>query len=330
MEEKLSGRYLYKDSGVDVEKGEKLVKWLENSPEELGKQKKDLKDFSASYEPDFTGYKKPLLISSTDGIGTKLLLALDENNLENLGFDLVGMCVNDLYTSGGKPLFFLDYFATSHLEEEQFKQVLSSIQRALEEIPCPLLGGETAELPGLYKQNHFDLAGFVVGVVDKERRMQASQTKKGDMLYAIPSNGFHSNGFSLIRKFLKEKPDLKTKELVENLLRPTKIYTKVHKLFEELGPEVCHAACHITGGGILGNLKRILPDDIEARVDFSALKTPAWMKNFLLNFSQDMNSFESVFNLGVGMIISVEKSKKEEFEFVSKKLELGSYQIGLL
>lgn len=107
MEEKLSGRYLYKDSGVDVEKGEKLVKWLENSPEELGKQKKDLRDFSASYEPDFTGYKKPLLISSTDGIGTKLLLALDENNLENLGFDLVGMCVNDLYTSGGKPLFFL-------------------------------------------------------------------------------------------------------------------------------------------------------------------------------------------------------------------------------
>lgn len=330
MQAKLSGRSLYKNSGVDVEKGEKLVEWLENSPEDSQAEKKDLKDFSASFEPNFSGYKCPLLISSTDGVGTKLLLAIEENKLENIGYDLVGMCVNDLYTSGAKPLFFLDYFATSRLKDKQFKTVLSSIQQALREIPCPLLGGETAELPGLYQENHFDLAGFVVGVVDKEKRMQASQTKKGDLLYALPSNGFHSNGYSLLRKFLEEKPELKTKNLVENLLRPTSVYAKVHTLFDELGPEVCHASSHITGGGILGNLKRILPEGVEAHVDFSALRTPQWMKDFLLNFSEDINSFESVFNLGVGMIFAIAKEKKEKFECLSKKLELDSYLVGSL
>ena len=173
----MNGRALYQNSGVDVEKGEKLVKWLENGDKKT-ESKKDLSDFSASYEPDFSSYKKPLLISSTDGVGTKLLLALEEDKLENLGFDLVGMCVNDLYTSGAKPLFFLDYYATSYLDENQFKRVLSSINEALSMISCSLLGGETAELPGLYHKGHFDLAGFVVGSVDKENRMSPSYTEE--------------------------------------------------------------------------------------------------------------------------------------------------------
>ena len=323
----MNGRALYQNSGVDVEKGEKLVKWLEEG-DEKPENKKDLNDFSASYEPDFSSYKKPLLISSTDGIGTKLILALEEDKLENLGFDLVGMCVNDLYTSGAKPLFFLDYYATSQLDENQFKRVLSSLNKALSMISCPLLGGETAELPGLYQKGHFDLAGFVVGSVDKENRMSPSATKKGDLLYSFASNGFHSNGYSLIRKFLKQKPELKTKELSDNLLRPTKVYHEVHTLFEKLGKEVCHSACHVTGGGISGNLVRILPEGLSAKIRFESLQTPQWMKNFLLNFTEDLMEFESVFNMGSGMILAINKDKKELFEKTCESLNLSPSLIG--
>ena len=323
----MDGRALYQNSGVDVEKGEKLVKWLEQG-DEKPESKKDLNDFSASYEPDFSSYKKPLLISSTDGIGTKLLLALEENKLENLGFDLVGMCVNDLYTSGAKPLFFLDYYATSNLDEDQFKRVLSSLNEALSMISCPLLGGETAELPGLYQKGHFDLAGFVVGSVDKENRMSPSATKEGDLLYSFASNGFHSNGYSLLRKFLQQKPELKTKELSDNLLRPTKVYHEIHTLFEKLGKEVCHSACHVTGGGISGNLVRILPEGLSAKIQFESLQTPQWMKDFLLNFTEDLMEFESVFNMGSGMILAVNKDKKELFEKTCESLNLSPPLIG--
>lgn len=327
MKEEVSARSLYKNSGVDVEKGEELVKWLEGSHKASNEQK-DLNDFSASFEPDFSQYKTPLLISSTDGVGTKLLLALEENKLENLGFDLVGMCVNDLYTSGAKPLFFLDYFATSKLNRDQFKTVLSSIQKALAQIPCPLLGGETAELPGLYHKNHFDLAGFVVGSVDKEKRMRPSQTKAGDILYALSSNGFHSNGYTLLRKFLDDKPELKTPELIENLLRPTKVYAEIPRLFNSLGPDICHSACHVTGGGISGNLKRIIPRGLTLELDFSAIQTPLWMKSFLENHSENPWDFESVFNMGCGMIFAIAKEGKQSFEKEAKNLDLSPYAIG--
>ena len=319
----LDSNDLYKQAGVDVSKGDELVNWL-------GKENPDreLKDFSASYEPNFSGYKKPLLVSSTDGVGTKLLLALEQDKLESLGYDLVAMCINDLYTSGAKPLFFLDYYATSNLDSSQFKRVLTSIKNALAEAECSLLGGETAELPGLYHHNHFDLAGFVVGVVDKEKRMSPSATREGDALYALPSNGFHSNGYSLLRKFLKEKPKLVNNELITRLLLPTRIYWEVPKVFAELGPEVCHAASHITGGGISGNLKRILPEGLAAQISFDALRTPEWMKSFLDNFTSDLKSFESVFNMGCGMILSVSKEDQELFKAKANALNLDSHYIG--
>ena len=320
-------RDLYKKSGVDVDKGEELVKWLETPSEETS-TKKDLNDFSASFEPNFSSYKTPLLISSTDGVGTKLLLALEQKKLDGLGFDLVGMCVNDLYTSGAKPLFFLDYFATAKLSDDQFKTVLSSIQAALNEIPCPLLGGETAELPGIYQDGHFDLAGFVVGSVDKEKRMHPKNTQEGDLLYALSSSGFHSNGYTLLRKFLKEKPELQTEELVTNLLKPTVVYSKIPELFNQLGPNAMHSACHVTGGGITGNLNRILSEDLQAKVSFKSLKTPTWMENFLSHFSDSLIDFASVFNMGVGMVLSVNKESKELFEKEASKLKLSPYLIG--
>lgn len=320
-----TARDLYRDSGVNVEQGEELVKWLET---DSSSEKKDLKDFSATFQPNFSGYKTPLLISSTDGIGTKLLLAAEEEKLEYLGYDLVGMCVNDLYTSGAKPLFFLDYFATSKLNSLQFKSVLAGLQKSLSEIPCPLLGGETAELPGIYKEGHFDLAGFVVGVVDKENRMHPEQTKEGDLLYALPSNGFHSNGFTLLRKFLNQKPELRTPELVSHLLAPTCVYSKVPDLFKALGAKACHSACHITGGGITGNLNRIIPEGLQARVNFDSLKTPSWMKEFLGNFSENIQDFASVFNMGIGMIFSIEKDSQKAFEQEAKDLGIETHQVG--
>ena len=319
---------LYKNSGVDVAKGDELVGWLGKGLASEKEGSGSLNDFSASYEPDFSHYKRPLLISSTDGVGTKLLLALEQNKLENLGYDLVGMCVNDLYTSGAKALFFLDYYATSKLDSDQFKLVLGSIRRALAEAECKLLGGETAELPGLYHKNHFDLAGFVVGVVDKERRMSPQKTKASDLLYALPSNGFHSNGYSLLRRFLKDKPELQTESLLDHLLAGTKIYSKVPKLFNLLGPEVCHSASHITGGGVSGNLKRMIPDNLTAQISFEALKTPLWMKDFLGNFSSEIQSFESVFNMGCGMIISISPDSKNIFEEKSKELNMEAFLIG--
>ena len=314
---------LYKKSGVDVVKGDELVDWL-GEEEKTG----ELKDFSASYEPDFRGYEKPLLISSTDGVGTKLLLALENDKLESLGYDLVAMCINDLYTSGAKPLFFLDYYATSKLDPGQFKRVLTSIRKALAESDCQLLGGETAELPGLYHKNHFDLAGFVVGVVDKEKRMSPQFTRQSDVLYALPSNGFHSNGYSLLRNFLKEKPSVVTDELIDQLLLPTKIYSQIPKLYEDLGPTVCHAASHITGGGISGNLKRIIPDNLTAQISFGSIRTPSWMRTFLQNFSPRIETFESVFNMGCGMILAVSKEGQQKFEERSKEFGLGAFPIG--
>ena len=255
----LDSNDLYKQAGVDVSKGDELVNWL-------GKENPDreLKDFSASYEPNFSGYKKPLLVSSTDGVGTKLLLALEQDKLESLGYDLVAMCINDLYTSGAKPLFFLDYYATSNLDSSQFKRVLTSIKNALAEAECSLLGGETAELPGLYHHNHFDLAGFVVGVVDKEKRMSPSATREGDALYALPSSGFHSNGYSLLRKFLKEKPKLVNNELITRLLLPTRIYWEVPKFLQSLAQKSA-MQLHITGSGISGNLKEFFQRDLQLR-----------------------------------------------------------------
>lgn len=327
MDSGSSARSLYQDCGVNVEKGEDLVRWLEKS-NSSSNEKHNLNDFSASFEPNFKAYKKPLLVSSTDGVGTKLLLAINEDKLEGLGFDLVAMCVNDLYTSGAKHLFFLDYFATSSLNNSQFKRVLTSIQQALNKINCPLLGGETAELPGLYQKNHFDLAGFVVGVVDKERRMSPSSTKEGDLLYGFSSSGFHSNGYTLLRSFLGKKPHLNNPTLLKNLLAPTEIYYKIPELFNILGPHVCHSACHVTGGGISGNLKRILPQGLTAHISFKSLKTPQWIKDFLGEFSDSIQEFESVLNMGCGMILAVNKKEKEAFETNAKELGLNPYLVG--
>ena len=322
-------RDLYKESGVDVEKGDALVDWLQGSGSigtRGGEVVSGIGGFAALFRPDFKGMEDPLLVTGTDGVGTKVLLAIEEKQLEGLGFDLVAMCVNDLYTVGGRPLFFLDYYATGILDEEQFKAVLSGIRQALKQCDTALLGGETAELPGLYEKGHFDLAGFVVGVVDGAKRLTPEMVKVGDVLIALESSGFHSNGYSLVRKWLKTKKA--SPERIRNVLRPTRIYWEIPHILKALPWGSVHALANITGGGISGNLPRVLPQDVVAEIDPKALPTPSWMQEIFDEHEASFVSVEGVFNMGAGMIAAVKAEAADAFIKACAESKLGAVKIG--
>lgn len=326
---------LYKEAGVDVEKGDRLVDWLQSSQSSGDAQKvmrygetvSGIGGFAALFRPNFKGMEDPLLISGTDGVGTKVLLGIESGNVKGLGQDLVAMCVNDLYTIGGRPLFFLDYYATGALDEGQFKDVLTGIKGACAQSGCLLLGGETAEMPGLYEKGHFDLAGFVVGVVDGKTMLGPNHVRPGDRLYAFPASGFHSNGYSLVRKWVG---NVKTadKTLIDRLLLPTRIYHEVPALVDELGINVFHALANITGGGISGNLPRVIPGTVDCHVTASALPTLPWMRDFIESKNTTVLAQEAVFNIGAGMIAAVAKDGASRFESAAKAAGIDVKEIG--
>lgn len=309
---------LYRESGVDVEKGDKLVDWLKkdadnlsNSSSPFGQVIAGIGGFASLFRPNFKKFKDPLLVSGTDGVGTKLLLGLSLEKLDTLGIDLVAMCINDIYTLGAHPLFFIDYFATGKLDENQFKSVLNGIKKGLEPTGAFLIGGETAELPGLYQGNHFDLAGFIVGVADGANLPDPKNIQPSDTLIALHSSGFHSNGFSLLRKWLKDSK-VTDPTLLGQILTPTTIYHKVPEALEKFGSNVIHGVSHITGGGISGNLTRVMPNDTEALIDLNRLPMPSWMKDFILLNTDNIMNVEKSFNLGCGMVLSVDKNFAEK------------------
>lgn len=321
-------RDLYKESGVDVEKGDALVDWLQDSGSigtRGGQVVSGIGGFAALFRPDFKGMEDPLLVTGTDGVGTKVLLAIEEKQLEGLGFDLVAMCVNDLYTVGGRPLFFLDYYATGILDADQFKAVLAGIRAALKQCDTALLGGETAELPGLYAKGHFDLAGFVVGVVDGARRLKAELVREGDVLIALESSGFHSNGYSLLRKWLKTKPV--APERIKKVLTPTRIYWELPGILKAL-PGSVHALANITGGGISGNLPRVLPANVVAEIDPKAIPTPKWMQEIFDDYDASFAAVEGVFNMGAGMIAAVAAQDADAFIKACAESKLAAVKIG--
>lgn len=322
-------RDLYKESGVDVDKGDALVEWLQADGSAKrgarGEIVSGIGGFAALFKPNFSGMAEPLLVSGTDGVGTKVLLGIEEDALEGLGIDLVAMCVNDLYTVGGEPLFFLDYYATGKLDEAQFKAVLSGIKKGLAGCGAVLMGGETAELPGLYAHKHFDLAGFVVGVVDGEKRLKPELVEVGDTLIALESSGFHSNGYSLVRKWLSESPV--DRETMQKILAPTRIYSEIPQVLRRM-PGVVHGLANITGGGISGNLPRVLPDNVVAEIDRELIPTPAWMKAYYEKSGARFDDVEGVFNLGAGMIAAVKASAAQEFVATCQELGLDAAPIG--
>ncbi len=299
----------YKDAGVDIDAGDHLVERIKSvakrtmRPEVMG----GLGGFGALCEIP-AGYKQPVLVSGTDGVGTKLKLALQLNRHEHIGIDLVAMCVNDLVVCGAESLFFLDYYATGHLNVDTAATVVTGIGAGCELAGCALVGGETAEMPGMYEGEDYDLAGFAVGVVEKSEIIDGSKVKAGDVLIGVASSGAHSNGYSLLRKVTEVSnadlnQDLDGRPLADVVMTPTRIYVKSMLALVKALP--VHAMAHITGGGLPGNLPRVLPAGCDAVIDESSWTWPPLFQ--WLQSAGNIERFEMyrTFNCGVGMVVVV-------------------------
>ncbi|MCH4294059.1 phosphoribosylformylglycinamidine cyclo-ligase [Shewanella sp. 3B26] len=303
----------YKDAGVDIDAGNALVQNIKSAvkrtrrPEVMG----NLGGFGALCELP-SKYKHPVLVSGTDGVGTKLRLAIDFKSHDTVGVDLVAMCVNDLIVQGAEPLFFLDYYATGKLDVETATSVVNGIGEGCFQSGCALIGGETAEMPGMYEGEDYDLAGFCVGVVEKADIIDGTKVKAGDALIALASSGPHSNGYSLIRKVLEvsqadPQMDLNGKPLIKHLLEPTKIYVK--SLLKLIAENDVHAMAHITGGGFWENIPRVLPENCKAVV-----KGDSWQWPVVFDWLQSAGNIETyemyrTFNCGVGMVVALPADK---------------------
>ena len=307
----------YRDAGVDIDAGDALVERIKPHakrtlrPEVMG----GLGGFGALFNVPLDRYKEPVLVSGTDGVGTKLKLAMQLNKHDTIGIDLVAMCVNDLVVQGAEPLFFLDYYATGHLDVEVAADVIKGIADGCEQAGCALIGGETAEMPGMYQGGDYDLAGFAVGVVEKSKIIDGSKVKPGDVLIGLASSGPHSNGYSLVRKVVEVSNaylgcDFHGRTLGETLLTPTKIYIKpLLKLFSEI--EV-HALAHITGGGLLDNIPRVLPANTRAVLDGKSWTFPPVFQWLQQQGNIAQREMYRTFNCGVGMVIAVDAADADQ------------------
>jgi len=300
----------YREAGVDIDAGEELVERIK--PHVKRSMRREvlggIGGFGALVEVPLDRYRKPVLVSGTDGVGTKLRLAIDTGRHDTVGIDLVAMCVNDVVVQGAEPLFFLDYFATGKLDVGVGERLIAGIVEGCVQAGCALVGGETAEMPGMYHGKDYDLAGFCVGIVEKDAIIDGTATRAGDVVLGLPSSGPHSNGFSLIRKILQVAgADLKTPvegvSLVDRLMAPTRIYVKpLLKLIAELP---VHGLAHITGGGLVENIPRVLPDGLEV-----VLERKSWRREAVFDWLQRQGQVADaemyrVFNCGIGMTVHV-------------------------
>jgi phosphoribosylaminoimidazole synthetase len=320
----------YKKSGVNIDLADKFVKHIAKISKKNVKKKNNyapndnIGAFGSAFDISKIKIKDPVIISSTDGVGTKLDLANKYKKFHTIGIDLVAMCVNDLIVQGAKPLFFLDYIAVGKLKLLKMKKILNGIVKGCQLSNCNLVGGETAEMPGIYSDDKFDLAGFSVGIVSKKKMLHKKNVKNKDVVLAIPSSGIHSNGYSLVRSIIKRKK--LTRKIQKELLTPTKIYTS--EILELTKRNLIHSAAHITGGGLIENLKRSLPDNVSLNIDLSMIKTKkifSWLKSYGISDNEMLKTF----NCGVGfcLIVSGKNIKKIE-KFFSKSFK--PYKIGFI
>ena len=323
----------YKDAGVDIDAGNALVDRIKDvckkthRPEVLG----NIGGFGALFDLP-QGYEEPALVAGTDGVGTKLRLALDLQKHDTVGIDLVAMCVNDLIVQGAEPLFFLDYYATGKLDVDVAADVVTGIAEGCLQSGCSLIGGETAEMPGMYEGDDYDLAGFFVGIVDKKKIIDGSKVKSGDVLLGLASSGPHSNGYSLIRKILEVSgADVNQefdngKTLGETLLEPTKIYVKpLLRLFKEVEIK---ALSHITGGGLQENLPRVLPKSAKAVVNTNAWSMPKVFQWLQQEGNVDRLEMYRTFNCGIGMILVVSEENAEKAKDMLEMMGETVYTVG--
>ncbi len=323
----------YRAAGVDIDAGNELVERIKPAIRSTQREGSigGIGGFGGLFELPLTRYRNPLLVSGTDGVGTKLKLASELGLFDGIGIDLVAMCANDIAVLGAEALFFLDYYATGRLELDQAQQVIEGIAEGCRQAGCALIGGETAEMPGVYAPGDFDLAGFCVGIVERERVIDGSSIRAGDRLLALASSGVHSNGFSLIRKVVEvsgadfDQP-CGDGSLGPTLMTPTRIY--VRNLLTLAEAHSLKGIVHVTGGGLVDNLPRILPDDCSAAIDLSSWQQPA-----VFDWLQQAGGIEQAemlrtFNCGVGMVIAV--APEQAAECLAKARELGetAWEIG--
>ena len=328
----------YKDAGVDVQATDALVNdisSLSKSTVRTGSVD-SIGGFGGIFDLKECGYKDPLLVSGTDGIGTKILLGIETNKLDGLGFDLVGMCLNDILCHGADPLFFLDYYASSKVDKTSFLKIIKSITEACKQNNCSLIGGETAEMPGLYKKNDFDFAGFCVGAVERDNLLpKHSLMKKDDLLFGINSSGFHSNGYSLIRKIIKDQnielnkvPAFKSNydSIGDALMAPTALYYPFLK--ELIKSQLITGISHITGGGVIGNIPRMLPKHLNATIHKDKINPNAifeWLQK--IGNITDTEMLKT-FNCGLGVVLSVQKNNYKNFINTILDKNLPIFEIG--
>lgn len=305
----------YKDAGVDIDAGEQLVTRIKTITESTKRAEVlgGIGGFGALCAIP-SGYQNPVLVAGTDGVGTKLKLAIDHARHESVGIDLVAMCVNDLVVQGAEPLFFLDYYATGKLDVNVAEQVVAGIGEGCRQAGCALIGGETAEMPGMYSLGDYDLAGFCVGVVERDKIIDGSAVRPGDKLIALASSGPHSNGYSLIRKVIDisgAKPDtmLDNQSLLDHVMAPTRIYVKT--ILALLKKTSVHAIAHITGGGLIENIPRVLPKGTMAIIDRSTWEWPTIFQWLQKTGNIDENEMFRTFNCGVGMVLAVPEAREK-------------------
>lgn len=327
----------YKNAGVDIEAGYKSVELMKKyvketmRPEVLG----GLGGFSGAFSLDsFKGMEKPTLVSGTDGVGTKLKLAFLLDKHDTVGIDCVAMCVNDIACAGGEPLFFLDYIACGKNYPEKIATIVKGVADGCKQAGAALIGGETAEMPGFYPEDEYDLAGFAVGIVDEKKLITGEQLKAGDVLIGMASSGVHSNGFSLVRKvFEMTKESLETyyeelgTTLGEALIAPTKIYVKALKAVKDAGVEI-KACSHITGGGFYENIPRMLPDGVRAVVRKDSYEVPAIFRLLADKGNIEEQMMYNTYNMGIGMVLAVDPSEVEAAMAAVREAGETPYVIG--
>ena len=326
----------YRDAGVDVEAGRDFVGQIRNLVHSTFRKEVigGLGGFGGCFELP-AGYKQPVLISGTDGVGTKLKIANVLNRHDTIGIDLVAMCVNDVLTSGAEPLFFLDYLATGKLNQQQLTQVVAGVASGCKQAGCALLGGETAEMPGFYQAGEYDLAGFCVGIVEKSQMLDGTKVEVGDVAIALASSGVHSNGFSLVRKIIQDKglnwndtPNIfNGKSLGETFLTPTRIYVKPVLAAQKAGLEI-RAMAHITGGGLPENLPRCLAEGKSLEIKADSWIVPPVFEWLAQVGSVSSEAMYNTFNMGIGFVLIVPPSQAEQTVSFFESQDIAAYTIG--
>lgn len=338
----------YKDAGVDIEAAAALVDQIKPHIKKTNRSgvMSGIGGFGALFDLKETGYKDPIMVSGTDGVGTKIKIAIDAGIHDTIGIDAVAMCVNDVVVQGAEPLFFLDYFATGKLENNVAESVIKGVAKGCEITGCALIGGETAEMPGLYADGDYDLAGFTVGAVERENLLTGERIAEGDVILGLASSGLHSNGFSLVRKIVestqgmdydKPAPFAAGQSMAEALLTPTRIYVKTMldalTIRDESGQSAIKGMAHITGGGLDENVPRVIPEGLSARIDCAAWDLPPVFKWLIEAGNLKPSDMATTLNAGIGMVVIADAAHKdaliEKFKVHGETVyELGTIESG--